>query len=274
MKRKTVLTLCAAALMCLVSALLPGAVLALRDLALTRSTETVAADQVELSLLSTLDAARKLRLAGDSSATAVPLKGGRVMTEDQAVDSAVKSQQDMGLYLGPGQSSAASARLIVGGEGESMVVWDVSVSWPGSGVTGRYIVDDETGGLLGIELRGGAENSPVLSAPEAADSAPAPLQESSKESSQNEVTVWDAGEPLPTDTQLFHEVAGAFLEPLDLDYLLISVESGDSALIHIDTDTGRVLLPVSVRTSDPGDGGLLSLNMQAAEPEPLPDPAN
>ncbi len=262
MKRKTVLTLSAAALMCLASALLPGAVLALRDLSLARSTETVAVDQVELSLLSSLDAARKLRLAGDSSAEAIPLETGRAMTGDEAVESAVAAQRDMGLYMGELAESAAAASLLVSGEGESMVLWDVSVTWSGSGMRGRYLIDDETGDLLGVELSrdGGETPSGDGTRKETAESS-APLAEAGEE---NGVMVFDADgaalDPATEDTrdiQDFHDAAGAFLRQLDLDYLLISVESRDSVLVHVDSDSGRVLLPMTVRD------GYLSLNMAA-----------
>ena len=239
MRNRNILLWALTALMCLGSLLLPGVALSLRDEALARASESIAVDEVELNLITKLDMVGKLRLAGDASAAVIPLESGRLITGTEAVQSAIKAQHDMGIYLGDGISSSVSPRLLISGQGDSMVLWDVTLTWPDSGMTGHYFIDDETSSLLGIELR--------------LDSAAA------SEYSDMEVE---------GDAVDYHEFILSFLAPLGLD------ESNVAAIYFThDNNTGNVLVisdsaeadfSIALRLSDPYDWRF-SINMPTVE---------
>lgn len=243
MRKRNILFCSLTGLMCLVSLFLPGTVLALRDLSLSRSTESVAVDEVQLSLLTQLDNVGKLRLAGDSLAASIPLEAGRVLTGDEAVKCAIRAQQAMGIYLGDERSSSVSPRLTISDGGESMVLWDVSLIWPDSGFTGRYLIDDETGALLGIEL--------------------------SLKLTEEFTASEDEGE-LTTEKEAFQDMINAFLAPLGLDYAASYIGDDRSlAQFLVVSESGEADLTVIRRNTT--DTWLYSINMRpAARSTPAP----
>ncbi len=237
MRKRNILFCSLTGLMCLVSLFLPGTVLALKDLSLSRSTESVAVDEVQLSLLTQLDNVGKLRLAGDSLAASIPLEAGRVLTGDEAVKCAIRAQQAMGIYLGDERSSSVSPRLAISDGGESMVLWDVSLIWPDSGFTGRYLIDDETGALLGIEL--------------------------SLKLTEEFTASEDGGELTTEDKETFHDMINAFLAPLGLDYAASYIGDDRSlAQVLVVSESGEADLTVIRRNTT--DTWLYSINMQSA----------
>lgn len=243
MRKRNILFCSLTGLMCLVSLFLPGTVLALKDLSLSRSTESVAVDEVQLSLLTQLDNVGKLRLAGDSLAASIPLEAGRVLTGDEAVKCAIRAQQAMGIYLGDERSSSVSPRLTISDGGESMVLWDVSLIWPDSGFTGRYLIDDETGALLGIEL--------------------------SLKLTEEFTASEDEGE-LTTEKEAFQDMINAFLAPLGLDYAASYIGDDRSlAQVLVVSESGEADLTVIRRNTT--DTWLYSINMRpAARSTPAP----
>lgn len=247
MRKRNILICSLTALMCLGSLFLPGAALSLRDASLARASQSVAVDEVELNLITRLDMVGKLRLAGDASAAVIPLESGRLITGTEAVQSAIKAQHDMGIYLGDGISSSVSPRLLISGQGESMVLWDVTITWPDSGMTGHYLIDDETSGLLGIELR--------------LDSAAV-----DSEYADMEVEGDDAD---------YHDFIWLFLGLLGLDESNVAAiyftHDNNTGNVLVTSDSGEADFPIVLRLTNPYDW-CFSVNM-AASPQSAPDPA-
>lgn len=255
-KRRNILLVTATALMCAMSFVLPGAVLALRDAALTRSTETVAVDEVELNLLSRLDAVQKLTLASDASAVSIPLEGGRSMDVKDVYETAYSWAEERGYQFSDVRDSAASAELRVGSAGEGAIMWNVAVSGPCE--AGRFIIDDETGWVLGVSFyadymdRNGDGITGDRDSWEPPDNSVATEGKTYAAQSQSSGEVYDSSDPenaeeageIVTPSEEFHYAARAFLRPMGIEYTIITRESADRAQINIAGDSGTAVLPI------------------------------
>lgn len=147
MRRKTVITCVVTAAVCLAALLLPDVILALHDRAVSSRVESVEADEVALDLLSDLTPIQKLYLAGDPSATVIPLASGRKMDAEAAKAHAYEI-----LPVGEGtRVLSAEASLKVASDGSSMILWRVAIRDESMWVY-TLVFDDETGYLLGEEL--------------------------------------------------------------------------------------------------------------------------
>ena len=250
MRKRSILICALTALMCLGSLFLPGLVLSLRDRALARASESIAVDEVELNLITKLDMVGKLRLAGDASAAVIPLESGRLITGKDAVQQAIKTQHEMGIYLGDGISSSVSPRLLISDQGESMVLWDVILTWPDSGLTGHYLIDDETSCLLGIELK---------------------LDSAAVDSEYGDMEV-------EGDDADYHYFLWLFLGPLGLDESNVAAiyftHDSNTGYVLVTSDSAEADLPIVLRLSDPVDW-CFSINMptesEAASDPVIPD---
>lgn len=206
MKKRNLLIFALSGALLAVSFVLPGAVLALRDSAIESRAETVTMDEAELSLVYSLTAEEKLRLAGDSAAAIIPLEDGVVMDRQSVEHAAMRTANE----LGPDADwvcGEPAPRLAVGSDGRSLVLWETVLTSDAGTV--RLRLDDETGVLLGFTIRSGA----VLSDPAPAPTEP-PLEESSGES-------WlFAGEDAILDTYVYSDVLIGSITPEE--YLTIS----------------------------------------------------
>lgn len=236
MKKRNLLIFALAGVLLAVSFVLPGAVLALRDSAIESGAETVTMDEAELSLVFSLTAEEKLRLAGDNTVTVIPLDDGVVMDRQSAEHAAVRTANE----LGPDADwvcGEPSPRLAVGSDGRSLVLWDAVLTSEAGTV--RVRLDDETGDLLGFTIRTGT----VLLEPE-------PTEPPSEESSGDE-WLFATGNEIP-DTYVYFDYSDALIGSITPEeYLTISeavlAPAGlvPSGLSH--TATGVI---VSVEDSD------------------------
>lgn len=151
MNRKTVLTCAAAGVLCLASLLLPDVTLAARDRAMRSRVESVETDEVALSLLTELTVGQKLTLAGDASATDIPLAAGKVLDGD-GVKARVREMveyeiipEDMDYTL------ESSATLRVGADGSALILWRAELY--GADWSMSMLLDDSTGAVLACSLR-------------------------------------------------------------------------------------------------------------------------
>ena len=128
-----------------------------------------------------------------------------------------------------------------------MVLWDVTITWPDSGMTGHYLIDDETSALLGIELR--------------LDSAAV-----DSEYADMEVEGDDAD---------YHDFIWLFLGPLGLDESNVAAiyftHDNNTGNVLVTSDSGEADFPIVLRLTNPYDW-CFSVNM-AASPQSAPDPA-
>lgn len=149
MKNRNIVIFALAGLLLVVSFILPGAVLAIRDSAVESRAEYVTMDEVELSLVSSLTAEEKLKIAGDTAATAIFLDSGVGMGEEEAAETALVA---LG-FDSDWTVEEVSPRLLVSGDGKSFVLWEAVLVSDSASAT--LMLDDETGALLGYTLRSG-----------------------------------------------------------------------------------------------------------------------
>lgn len=159
MKSRNIVIFALAGVLLIVSFLLPGAVLAIRDSAVESRAEYVTMDEVELSLVSSLTAEEKLKIAGDSAATSISLDSGVEMDRDEAAEAAMVTMGfDSDWYV-----REISPMLLVGEDGRSFVLWQADLSSYYASAT--LLLDDETRALLGFSLLSeeGADKAPPVS---------------------------------------------------------------------------------------------------------------
>ncbi len=262
-KKRNLILFAATALMCVFSFFLPGAVLAIRDSALNRRAETVAVDEVELNLLSSLDLTQKLTLASDVSAVSIPLEGGRVLEEKDVLSRALDVASDFGHpFYRVLQESAARAHLRVNASGEGAILWTVTLSGPTE--TGEVIIDDETGAALALSLAsdyGGVydDGSSLYDA----FGGVLPWKETwdipSQAAGGSDSAAPEGEAARVTEIEEFHEAASLFLSPLELETLLISIDDFDAATVHVDLDGGILAIPM--RLGYEGAVSYISVNM-------------
>lgn len=258
-KKRNLILFAATALMCVFSFFLPGAVLAVRDSALNRRAETVAVDEVELNLLSSLDLTQKLTLASDVSAVSIPLEGGRVLEEKDVLSRALDVASDFGHpFYRVLQESAARAHLRVNASGEGAILWTVTLSGPTE--TGEVIIDDETGAALALSLASDYDDGSSLYD---AFGGVWPWKEASSVPSQaagGSDSAAPEGEAVRvTEIEEFHEAASLFLSPLELETLLISIDDFDAATVHVELDGDILRIPM--RLGYEGAVSYISVNM-------------
>lgn len=147
MKRKTVITCAVTAVVCVLAILLPDLVLGIHDRAVASRVESLEVDEVALDFLSVLTPTQKLYLAGDRSATVIPLASGRKMD-------ALTAQKHIYELVPIGEEVrvlSAGASLKVASDGSTMILWRVAIQ-DGSDWVYTLVFDDDTGYLLGMEL--------------------------------------------------------------------------------------------------------------------------
>lgn len=144
MRRKTVITCVVTAAVCVLALLLPDLVLALHDRAVAARTESLEVDEVALDILSDLTVLQRLYLAGDPSATVIPLSSGKRMDAREAVELARKK---VSMYFDEDLPAKATPQLRMGINGEGIILWDVEMT--GEDWTLNVLMDDEYGDILG-----------------------------------------------------------------------------------------------------------------------------
>lgn len=247
----------AAAFLCAVSFFLPGIVLGARDDALERSGETVAVDEVQLSLLSDLTAAQRLALVGDSTATTVYLSSGRDLTEEDARTVADAIVRDM-VLLDKSASSfdvTLTPELRVASDDSALLTWTAVYSSDSRDVT---VVFDEDARCLSYRQSSYPHGKDALSGVgvtnQSGSDYSAPESEAADETN---ITVVPGGKYTEkvndgsggvTSYESYISLISRLLDPLGVVWDNVAVSSPQSVSAIIPYENTYYSMPVSMRS--------------------------